>query len=58
LLLDLDETLMVEEPAVTAAFEATSRLAAIHYGIDAVLHGAQTNNSRARALVVDRAHQS
>ncbi len=34
LLFDLDETLVVEEPAVVAAFEATAALAAAHHEID------------------------
>ncbi len=34
LLFDLDETLIVEEPAATAAFEATAQIAAAHYDID------------------------
>ena len=46
LLFDLDETLMVEEPAAAAAFEATSRLAAVRYGIDAQ---ALATDARARA---------
>lgn len=48
-LFDLDETLMVEEPAAKAAFEATSQLAAARCGIDprALATGAL---SRAREL--------
>jgi putative hydrolase of the HAD superfamily len=34
LLFDLDETLVVEEPAAAAAFAAVARLAAVHYDID------------------------
>ena len=34
LLFDLDETLMVEEPAAAAAFLATGQFAATHHGID------------------------
>jgi putative hydrolase of the HAD superfamily len=49
LLFDLDETLMVEEPAAIAAFEATSQLAAVRYEIEA--HALATGaRSRARAL--------
>jgi putative hydrolase of the HAD superfamily len=36
LLLDLDETLVVEEPAAVAAFQATARFAASRYDVDAV----------------------
>ena len=35
LLFDLDDTLMVEEPAAVAAFQATSRFAAAHHDVDA-----------------------
>lgn len=35
LLFDLDDTLMVEEPAAVAAFQATARFAAAHYEVDA-----------------------
>jgi putative hydrolase of the HAD superfamily len=35
LLFDLDETLMVEEPAAVAAFEATAQLAASRYEVEA-----------------------
>jgi putative hydrolase of the HAD superfamily len=35
LLLDLDDTLIVEEPAAVAAFAATARAAAEHHGVDA-----------------------
>ncbi len=36
LLFDLDETLMVEEPAATASFDATAQVAATRYDIDPV----------------------
>jgi hypothetical protein len=35
LLFDLDDTLMVEEPAAVAAFQATARFAAAHHEVDA-----------------------
>ena len=35
ILFDLDETLVVEEPAAVAAFEATANVAARRYGLDA-----------------------
>jgi putative hydrolase of the HAD superfamily len=46
LLFDLDETLMVEEPAAEAAFLATARLAASHHSIDP---GALASGARSRA---------
>jgi phosphoserine phosphatase len=49
LLFDLDETLMVEEPAAEAAFLAAARLAAAHHDIDAETL-ALCARSRAREL--------
>lgn len=46
LLFDLDETLMVEEPAAVAAFQATARCAATRYELDAA---ALAIGARARA---------
>jgi putative hydrolase of the HAD superfamily len=49
LLFDLDETLMVEEPAAVAAFQATARSAASRYEVD-VASLAAAARSRAREL--------
>lgn len=49
LLFDLDETLMVEEPAAVAAFAATAQVAAVHRDIDPELL-ASGARSRAREL--------
>jgi putative hydrolase of the HAD superfamily len=49
LLFDLDETLMVEEPAAVAAFTATAQFAATRYEIDSELL-ASGARSRAREL--------
>jgi putative hydrolase of the HAD superfamily len=49
LLFDLDETLVVEEPAAVAAFEATARLGAARHGVD-VAALALAARSRAREL--------
>jgi putative hydrolase of the HAD superfamily len=49
LLFDLDETLVVEEPAAVAAFEATARAAADRHGVDAAALAAAAR-SRAREL--------
>jgi len=49
LLFDLDETLMVEEPAAAAAFLATAQLAATRHGIDSEML-ASGARSRAREL--------
>jgi putative hydrolase of the HAD superfamily len=46
LLFDLDETLMVEEPAATAAFDATAQVAMARYDIDSA---ALAVGARARA---------
>jgi putative hydrolase of the HAD superfamily len=49
LLFDLDETLVVEEPAAVAAFEATARWAAARRDVDVVTL-AVAARSRAREL--------
>jgi putative hydrolase of the HAD superfamily len=49
LLFDLDETLIVEEPAAVAAFEATANAAAGRYPLD-VARLAQDARARAREL--------
>lgn len=49
LLFDLDETLMVEEPAATASFDATAQFAAARYGVDPVRLAGDAR-SRAREL--------
>lgn len=49
LLFDLDETLMVEEPAATASFEATAGFAAARYDIDPMKLAVDAR-SRAREL--------
>jgi putative hydrolase of the HAD superfamily len=49
LLFDLDDTLIVEEPAAVAAFEATARIASRRYGLDAAELGRQAR-IRARGL--------
>ena len=49
LLFDLDETLVVEEPAAVAAFEATAQVAATHHDVD-VPALAVAARSRAREL--------
>jgi putative hydrolase of the HAD superfamily len=49
LLFDLDETLLVEEPAAAAAFAVTARHAASRYEIDP-LQLAVAARSRAREL--------
>lgn len=49
LLFDLDETLMVEEPAAAAAFDATAEVAAAHHGIDPKMLSSAAR-SRARGL--------
>jgi putative hydrolase of the HAD superfamily len=49
LLFDLDETLVIEEPAAVAAFEATAEIAAARYGVD-VKTLAIAARSRAREL--------
>ncbi|HWI21519.1 MAG TPA: HAD family hydrolase [Baekduia sp.] len=46
LLFDLDDTLVVEEPAAVAAFEATARFASSHQDLDAA---ALATSARARA---------
>jgi putative hydrolase of the HAD superfamily len=46
LLFDLDDTLMVEEPAAAAAFDATARSAAAQYAVDVA---ALARGARARA---------
>ena len=52
LLLDLDDTLIVEEPAAVAAFAATARVAAEHHPLDAA---ALALDARTRAREVWRA---
>lgn len=49
LLFDLDETLMVEEPAAASAFAATAQVAATHYEIEPAIL-ASGARSRAREL--------
>jgi putative hydrolase of the HAD superfamily len=49
LLFDLDETLVVEEPAAAAAFAATAQVAAVRHGMDLELLASEAR-SRAREL--------
>jgi hypothetical protein len=49
LLFDLDDTLVVEEPAAVAAFEATVQVAASRCGVDAATLAVATG-ARARDL--------